>query len=92
MIMEAKRNDFDWGWGQCLTAMCAAQTVNNSQDRVIYGAVSDGFFWLFGKLQGATLTRHPQDYTLSRPDELLAALNHILDLCQQQVLSPAHAA
>lgn len=92
MIMEAKRNDFDWGWGQCLAALCAAQTLNKDKNRVLYGAVSDGFVWRFGKLQGKTLARHPQDYTLSRLDELLAALNHMLDLCQQQVLSPAHAA
>lgn len=92
MIMEAKRNDFDWGWGQCLAAMCAAQTLNGDSERIIYGGVSDGFVWRFGKLQGKTLSRHPQPYDISRLDELLGALNHVLDLCKQQVLSPAHAA
>src|SRR5947207_2167480 len=43
IIMEAKRNDFDSGWGQCLAAMHAAQTVNAGPQRVIYGGVSDGF-------------------------------------------------
>jgi hypothetical protein len=92
MIMEAKRNDFDMGWAQCLAAMHAAQTLNGEMQRVIYGGVSDGFVWRFGKLQDQTFTRDTQDYTLSRLDELFAALNHVLQLCKQQVLSPAAAA
>jgi hypothetical protein len=92
MIMEAKRNDFDMGWGQCLAAMHAAQSPNGEAQRLIYGAVSDGFIWRFAKLQGQTFTRDTQDYTLSRLDELFAALNHVLHLCKQQVLSAAAAA
>jgi hypothetical protein len=92
MIIEAKRNDFDWGWGQCLAAMHAAQTLNGDAQRVVYGGVSDGFVWRFGKLQGQAFTRHPQPYDVSRLDELFAALNHVLELCKQQVLTPAAAA
>src|SRR6266404_6134808 len=69
MIMEAKKNDFDMGWGQCLAAMCAAQTLNDDPQRVIYGGASDGFIWRFGKLQGQTFVRHPQPYDVSRLDE-----------------------
>ncbi len=61
MIMEAKRNDFDMGWGQCLAAMHAAQTLNGDPQRVLYGGVSDGFIWRFGKLKGQTFTRNTQD-------------------------------
>jgi hypothetical protein len=92
MIMEAKRNDFDMGWGQCLAAMYAAQTLNGDPQRVVYGGVSDGFIWRFGRLQEQTFTRNTQDYTLSRLDELFAAVNHVLQLCKQQVLTPAAAA
>ena len=92
MIMEAKRNDFDMGWGQCLAAMHGAQTLNKEAQRIIYGGVSDGFIWRFGKLQGKTFNRHPQPYDISRLDELFAALNYVLQLCKQQVLSPAAAA
>jgi hypothetical protein len=92
MIMEAKRNDFDMGWGQCLAAMHGAQTLNKETQRIVYGGVSDGFVWRFGKLQGQTFTRDTQDYTLSRLDELFAALNHVLQLCKEQVLTPAAAA
>lgn len=92
MIMEAKRNDFDAGWAQCLAAMDAVQLLNGDPQRIVYGAVSDGFIWRFGKLQGRTFAQHPQPYALARLDELCAALNHVLDLCKQQVLSPADAA
>jgi hypothetical protein len=92
MIMEAKKNDFDMGWGQCLAAMHAAQRLNGDLQRIVYGGVSDGFIWRFGKLQGQTFVRHPQPYDLSRLDELFAALNHVLQLCKKQVLTPAAAA
>lgn len=92
MIMEAKRNDFDAGWAQCLAAMAAVQALNSAPARTIYGAVSDGFVWHFGKLQCQTFAHHPQEYTLSRLDELCAALNHVFELCKQQVLSPSEAA
>jgi hypothetical protein len=92
LIMEAKKNDFDAGWGQCLAAMHAVQTLNGEPRRVIYGVVSDGFVWRFGQLREQTFAHHPVFYQLSRLDELLAALNHLFDLCRQQVLSPASAA
>jgi hypothetical protein len=92
MIMEAKRNDFDAGWGQCLAAMHAARILNGPPERVIYGGVSDGFVWRFGKLEGPHFARHSQPYDLSRLDELFAVLNHLFSLCRQQVLIPAEAA
>lgn len=92
MIMEAKRNDFDAGWGQCLAAMAAAQVLNGLPKRVIYGGVSDGFVWRFGKLSGETFYHHPLDFTLTRLDELFGALNHLFELCRQQVLLPVEAA
>jgi len=92
LIVEAKKNDFDAGWGQCLAAMQAVQTLNGEAQRVVYGIVSDGFVWRFGKLRERTFTHHPMFYQLACLDELLAALNHVFDLCRQQVLSPASAA
>lgn len=92
MIMEAKRNDFDLGWAQCLAAMDAVQALNGDPNRTVYGGVSDGFIWRFGKLHGKTFSHHPQPYDLSRLDELFAALHHVFDLCKQQILTPAEAA
>jgi hypothetical protein len=92
LIMEAKKNDFDAGWGQCVAAMHAVQSLNGEPQQVIYGSVSDGFIWRFGKLQNQTFARHPMDYSLWRLEELLAIWHHFMELCKQQVLSPAAAA
>lgn len=92
MIMEAKKNDFDAGWGQCLAAMHAIQSLNGEPQRVVYGVVSDGFIWRFGELRERTFAHHPTFYQLYHIDELLAALNRLFELCRQQVLSPASAA
>ncbi len=92
LIVEAKRNDIDAGWGQCLAAMGAVQKLNGPPDRIIYGIVSDGFIWRFGKLHTSTFTRQFQEFSLSRLDELCAVLNHVLELCRQQALLPAEAA
>lgn len=92
MIMEAKKNDFDAGWGQCLAAMNALQELNGEPARVVYGVVSDGFVWRFGQLRERAFAHHPEFYQLSRLDELLAALNHLFELCRQQVLNPASSA
>ena len=68
------------------------QQLNRDVARVVYGGVSDGFRWDFGKLEGQTLFRNGRSYQLQDLDELLAALNHVFALCKQQVLSPAEAA
>lgn len=92
MIMEAKKNDFDLGWAQCLAAMHAAQNLNGHPERVVFGGVSDGFIWRFAKLDGQSFVRHSQPYDLSRLDELFGILNHVFSLCRQQVLIPSEAA
>lgn len=52
IIVEAKRDNFERGWGQALTAMIAAQMLNKKGDFniPIYGIVSNGVYWQFGKL------------------------------------------
>jgi hypothetical protein len=92
MIMEAKKNDFDGGWGQCLAAMRAVQELNGEPARVIYGVVTDGFDWRFGRLRERTFAHHPVIHVLSHLDDLLAVLNRLFELCQQQVLNPPSAA
>jgi hypothetical protein len=92
MVDEAKKNDFDAGWGRCLAALWAIQRLYGKPDQVFYGCVSDGFSWRFGKLQGQTFAHHPIWYALAGLDELCAALNGMLELCEQQVLKFADAA
>jgi len=90
--VEAKRNDFEVGWAQCLAAMHALQRLNAPPERTLYGIVSDGFVWRFGRLRGQSFVRHPGDFSLYRLDELFAGLNYVFRACKQEIAAPATAA
>ncbi len=53
---EAKKKDFDEGWGQVGAEMYAAQIANKNNEIPIYGLVSDGQDWEFGKLENNKFT------------------------------------
>lgn len=55
-VSEAKREDFTIGWGQALATMIAAQRYNNSTEKDIFGMVTTGDIWKFGKLRNNELT------------------------------------
>lgn len=63
--------------------MVAIQKLNQSLEQDIYGIVSNGQFWQFGKLKGNTYTRETKSYILSDVDKLFAALNYIFMECQR---------
>jgi len=89
MFVEAKKDDFEGAWAQCLAAMLAAQQMNQRPNQVIHGSVSNGEVWYFGKLEGKTLTQDPRLYTVTHLDELFAALNYLFQQTKQQALAPA---
>jgi hypothetical protein len=89
LVIEAKRDDFTRGWGQCLAAMLAAQKLNAPTDHVVYGIVTTGRFWQFGKLGGATFTQDLRDFTLSNLDELCAAIRFVFEQCRLQLAGQA---
>ena len=84
MVVEAKKDDFDGGWGQCLTALLAAQTIKGIEEMILYGMVSNGNGWEFGKLQGKSFVRDPRLFTITDLSELFAALNYIFEQAKQQ--------
>ena len=53
---EAKRDDFIQGWGQTSAEMVAAQIANKNTKTPIYGLVTNGKLWEFGKLEGNLFT------------------------------------
>jgi hypothetical protein len=87
LFVEAKSDDFDAAWAQCLAAMLAAQQMNKQPDPVIYGSASSGEFWFFAKLQGKTLFQDPRSYTLTHLEDLFAALNYVFQQAKQEALS-----
>jgi hypothetical protein len=80
LFAEAKKNDFDAGWGQCLAEMYAAQKLNETESGkplTIYGVVTDGQIWQFGKLEGSVYFLNPKIFTVDDLTELLGALDFI---------------
>lgn len=87
-VAEAKQEDFVAGWGQCLAEMVACQKLNQDADNeevVIYGIVSAGEFWQFGKLKGTVFTRNVTAYTIHTPAKLLGALDYIFGECEKHI-------
>jgi hypothetical protein len=86
VVMEAKRDDFERGWAQCLAALLAAQKLNNLPELALYGITTNGITWEFGKLEGATFTRDLLPFSLRNLEELCAALHFVFEQCQSQVV------
>ncbi len=81
VAIEAKRDDFVKGWGQCLAELVAIQKLNANPDQVIYGIVSNGQFWQFGMLHQQTFTKNLTSYGVSDLDRLMAAVNALFNQC-----------
>ncbi len=89
LVVQAKRDDFEEGWGQCLAAMLAAQRLNQTPARVIHGCVTNGDAWEFGKLDGAEFTREKGGFAVRHMSDLFAAWNYIFAQAKAQALASA---
>ena len=87
LVVEAKKDDFEGGWGQCLAAMLAAQKLNEPDTWPLYGCVTNGITWSFGKLEGRTFTQELAEYVLRDLPALIGALHAIFDLAKQHALA-----
>jgi hypothetical protein len=83
VVVEAKKNDFEQGWGQCLAELVAAQKLNDNPDRPIYGIVTDGELWKFGKLVGNIFISNLEGYTVGDLAELFGAIDFIFKSISQ---------
>ncbi len=78
-IAEAKKENFNEGWAQVLTAMIAAQKFNGHAEQDVFGIVTTGNFWQFGKLCGNALTMEVVSYSAAENlQKLLNVLNWII--------------
>ena len=49
--METKEDDFEWGLGAVFSSHAvAARKLNHWPDQVVFGIVTNGMTWQFGKL------------------------------------------
>ena len=77
MLVEAKKNDFEQGWGQCLAELVAAQKINDDLDVPVYGIVSDGTWWQFGHLVGDAFTRNRTSFSVDDLSTLFRSIHAI---------------
>lgn len=87
ITVEAKRNDFEQGWGQCLAELLGAESLNHQQQqqRPIYGIVTDGKLWEFGRLEHLIFTKNIAVYTITNLNLLLGAINYLFSLATQDL-------
>jgi len=84
-VAEAKKDDFEKGWAQCLVEMIACQKLNQNEKVIIYGIVSTGLVWEFGKLAGNVFTKHPLAYSISEPEKVLGLIDYVFAECEKQL-------
>ena len=77
MVAEAKKNDFEQGWGQCLAELVAAQKLNNKSELPVYGIVTDGKTWEFGYLEQAIFTKNIDSFPISHVETILGILDFL---------------
>jgi hypothetical protein len=82
LLVEAKQDNFENGWAQCLAEMMAAQRLNENSEQDVFGIVSNGGVWQLGKLKSNVFTRNQMFYTIQELDRLFAAINYVFQQCE----------
>jgi hypothetical protein len=77
ILVEAKKDNFEEGWGQCLAEMLAAQKINDDLTKKLFGVVSNGKLWEFGVLEAEIFTKNRKYYVLENLVELMGAVNFL---------------
>jgi hypothetical protein len=77
ILVEAKKDNFEEGWGQCLAEMLAAQKINDDLTKKLFGVVSNGKLWEFGVLEAEMFTKNRKYYFLENLAELMGAVNFL---------------
>ena len=82
LLIEAKQDNFEAGWAQCMAEMIAAQRLNENPEHEVFGIVSNGGVWQLGKLKSNVFTRNQTFYTIQELDKLFAAINYVFQQCE----------
>ena len=83
ILVEAKKNDFEQGWGQCLAELIAAQKINGNPDTPVCGIVTDGTLWQFDRLTGDAFIQNRTNFTLDNLPVLFGAVNSVFKAVQE---------
>ncbi|TRU66069.1 MAG: hypothetical protein EWV55_09675 [Microcystis viridis Mv_BB_P_19951000_S69] len=80
-IVEAKNENLNSGFGQCIAEMIAAQIFNQREGNelpAIYGVVTTGTIWRFLKLVGKTVEIDLSEYYIKDINKILGILYHAI--------------
>ncbi len=78
VVVEAKRNDFIEGWGQCLAELVAIQKIKDDDISPVYGIVTDGELWQFGRLTKDLFTRHKTALSIGELERVFGAIAYLM--------------
>jgi hypothetical protein len=82
-IMETKNKTVEEGYAQCAAEMYAACLFNEQMNEplaTIYGAVTNGFDWVFLKYENLTIQIDMNRYYLGNLPQLLGVMDYIIEL------------
>ena len=85
-VVEAKKDDFEGGWAQCLLEMYTIQKINAKPELPVFGIVTNGDNWEFGKLDNSVFMENESFYTILELDTLFAAITIFFEMCKQNAL------
>jgi hypothetical protein len=85
IIVEAKKDNFEEGWAQCISEMIAAQKINQTSTS-IFGIVSTGMIWEFGILNANNFTKEIVIYTIQNLKLLFAAIRYMFEQSKLQLV------
>lgn len=84
-VVEAKQEKFSEGWGQCLAELIACQHLNDAPHIPVFGIVTSGELWQFGKLLDDIFTENAYPVSIENPVKILGALDYIFSECEQNI-------
>jgi hypothetical protein len=90
LVAEAKLDDFDKAWGQCIAAMLAAQKLNGTPELPVYGIATNGKAWEFGMLRHNVFTQQQEPAAVLDLDRVGQVLHGVFRACRDMAL--AHTA
>jgi len=85
IVIEAKKDNFSEGWGQCAAELVAIQKLNNNSKQPLFGIVTNAERWEFAKLQHTIFTKNINGFQIENLDDLFSAINYIFLESQKQL-------
>lgn len=63
------------------------QKINAKPEQTLFGIVSNGIRWEFGKLKSNLFTKNIKGYSIENFDTLFAVINSVFNECKTQILA-----